>query len=330
MCPSGTASWAVVATVDEPAPLVAAFAAHHLNEGAASVHLFLDSPDPETEALLRGLPGCHVTLCDASHWQGPGGGRRPRRHPMRQIVNANLAYQACRADWLVHCDADEFIRDGRAMAQELAQAPQDCLHMRLKVAERALRADQPQQGIFDGIFRLPRRVEPWMMEPIYRDLTPFFTKGLTGHTSGKAVVRTGQGLQLSIHEPEGRIPALPLRTTRLLHFDGPTALSLCIKLLRRAAEPPRPGKSRHPPGRQAQIARTSALLHDPEALTAFVTALRGVTPDQIEMLAMFDLIDTTPFHPNLGALALDLAPPRFDAILRQRQAAFLDEIGIRV
>ena len=47
-----SASWAVVATVDEPAPLVAAFVAHHLNEGAREVHLFLDKPDPETVALI--------------------------------------------------------------------------------------------------------------------------------------------------------------------------------------------------------------------------------------------------------------------------------------
>ena len=56
------ASWAVVATVDEPAPLVAAFVAHHLNEGAREVHLFLDKPDPETVALIRDMKGCKLKM----------------------------------------------------------------------------------------------------------------------------------------------------------------------------------------------------------------------------------------------------------------------------
>ena len=46
-------SWAVVATVSEPAALLTAFAAHHLDLGAAAVHLYLDTPNPE----LRGMIG---------------------------------------------------------------------------------------------------------------------------------------------------------------------------------------------------------------------------------------------------------------------------------
>lgn len=322
------ASWDVVATVDEPAPLVAAFVAHHLNQGARAVHIFLDRPDPETEALLQPLKGCHLTLCDAGFWQGPGGGRRPRRHPLRQIVNANLAYAASTADWLVHCDADEFIRDGRAMAQELADAPANCLHLRLKVAERAILAGQGQRQLFDGVFRLPRRAEPWMLEPIYGPSLAYLSAGLTGHVSGKAVVRGQRGLRLNIHEPDGRIPSRPIISTRLLHFDGPTALALQLKLLHRAHEPPKPGKSRHPTGRQAQIAQIRQLIDAPAQRAGFVDSLRSLTPEQAQMLDLFRLYDARPFQPDLAGLTLDLSVAGFDAALRHRNAGFLARHGI--
>ena len=61
-------SWAVVATVDEPAPLIIAFVAHTLSLGPKALHLFLDRPNPEAEAALRGLPNLHLVVCDAGHW----------------------------------------------------------------------------------------------------------------------------------------------------------------------------------------------------------------------------------------------------------------------
>lgn len=324
------ASWAVVATVDEPAPLVAAFVAHHLNQGASAVHVFLDRPDAGTVARLRGMKGCVLTRCFKAYWQAHAGGKRPRRHPMRQILNANLAYQHCEADWLVHCDADEFIRDGRALADELGAAPAACAHFRLGVAERVLMAGQPQEGLFEGIFRLPLRGDAWPLDPVYGDLSAYLSHGLTGHSSGKAAVRTRRGLRLGIHEPEGRIASLPVTSTPLLHFDGLTELAFRIKLLRRAHEPPRAGKSRHSPGRQAQIAAIGQIMAQPDRGAALVAGLRSLRPEQRALLELLDLIDPRPFAPELAGLQLDLTAATFDAMLRQKQAGFLEQIGAEV
>lgn len=322
------ATWAVVATVDEPAPLVAAFVAHHLNQGASEVHLFLDGPDPQTVALMRDVKGCVLTRCLKEHWQAHNAGRRPLRHPMRQIINANLAYQRTTAEWLVHCDADEFIRDGRALAEELATAPEDCLQMRLGVVERVLPAGRPQQGLFDGFFRLPQRKDPWMLEPIYGELAAFLTHGLTGHSSGKSAVRSGRGLRLNIHAPETKVPWKPVTSTELLHFDGMTDLALRIKLLRRAHEPPKPGKSRHLPGRQLQITMIREMMADPGRTDALVAGLRSLRLEQVAMLELFGLIDARPFAPQLGGLQLELSVAGFDALLRQRQRGFLEKLGV--
>ena len=79
-------AWAVVSTMDEPAPLVAAFAAHYLSIGASEVHIFLDQPDPEAEALLAGLPRVYLTVCDAAYWKV----NKPRKRP-ECISAANAA-----------------------------------------------------------------------------------------------------------------------------------------------------------------------------------------------------------------------------------------------
>lgn len=322
-----SASWAVVATVDEPAPLVAAFVAHHLNEGAQEVHLFLDKPDPETAGLLRGMKGCRLTRCNKDHWAAHNNGTRPYLHTRRQIINANIAYQACTADWLVHCDADEFIRDGRAMAAELATTPADRDHLRLRVSERVMPAGVEQVGLFDGLFRQPITEEPRRLDTIYHPVEAFLDRGLTGHPNGKGVVRTGRGFKINIHQPQGEIPSWPITSTRLLHFDGLTRFHYLLKLLRRAHEKDLPGPPRHKPGRMAQLTAMKENAADPGFFNALVDGLKTLRPDQRTALEQLELIDPAPFLPNLGGLDLDMSVTGFDANLRLRQAEFLESIG---
>lgn len=324
-----SASWAVVATVDEPAPLVAAFVAHHLNEGAQAVHLFLDRADPETAGIVRGLKGCLLTRCNKDHWAAHNGGTRPYLHTRRQIINANIAYHACTADWLVHCDADEFIRDGRAMAKELAETPDGRDHLRLRVSERVMPAGIEQTGLFDGIFRLPISEEPRRLDVIYHPVEAFMDRGLTGHPNGKGAVRTGRGMRLNIHQPQGEVPSWPITSTRLLHFDGLTRFHYLLKLLRRAHEKDLPGLPRHKPGRMAQLTAMKENAADPAFFNALVEALKTLRPDQRAALERLELIEAAPFTPNLGGLALDLSVSGFDASLRRRQADFLESIGFQ-
>lgn len=320
-------SWAVVATVDEPAPLVAAFVAHHLNEGAAAVHLFLDKGDPETVQALRGMKGLILTRCNRDYWEAQNNGTHPYLHTRRQIINANLAYRQCQADWLIHIDADEFIRSGAAVTRALTDAPRDCHHLRLRVAERVMPAGAAQKGLFDGIFRLPVQGQDAALTEIYHPVAGYLDKGLTGHPNGKAAVRVGRDLKLGIHQPLPEIPSQPIAGTRLLHFDGLTAFHYLLKLLRRAHEKPLPGTPRHKPGRMAQMLAMREHADDPAFFQSLTQALKTLTPVQEARLAAFDTIDTTPFQPNLGGLELDLSVERFDAALRVKLAKFLDGIG---
>lgn len=317
-------TWAIVATVDEPAQLVVAFVAHHLAIGASEIHLFLDRPCEETQTLLAGFRACHVTVCTEAHWQAALG-RRPHLHTRRQNVNANLAYQICKADWILHCDADEFVRDGAALGEELLRFGHNDLHLRLAVAERVQPRDEPQVGIFDGIFRLAGRLDFDVMDQIYHPLTLFFDRGLTGHPTGKALVRTGRGLKLAIHQPEGDIPARRIRQTRLLHFDGLTQFHYLLKLLRRACEKEYAKTPRHKPGRLAQLTAIKENLGDAAFCLEIVSGLKNITPEQCVQLQAHGLIEERRFGPQLGGVQLDLSVAAFDRVLRQRNHAFLSE-----
>lgn len=320
-------SWAIVATVDEPAPLVTAFVAHHLNEGAQAIHLYLDKNDRDTVKALRDMPGCILTRCNNHHWRAHNGGRHPYLHTRRQLINANVAYADCKADWLIHCDADEFIRSGAALTADLAEVPADCDHARLAVAERVMPPTRAQQTLFDGVFRRPLKGADEVIADIYRSHALFLENGLTGHPSGKAAVRVGRGLKIGIHQPRPMVPSVPLPRTRLLHFDGLTEFHYLVKLLRRAHEKPLPGAPRHSDGRMAQIARVKEIAHDPAAFAALAKALKSLTPAQELRLNGLDLIDPEPFRPNLGPLNPDLSVAHFDAALRVKLAEYFALIG---
>ena len=238
-------SWAVVSTMDEPAQLVVTFAAYHLSIGASEVHIYLDQPDPEAEALLARLPNCFVTVCDLAFWRSTPLGRRPLRHFNRQILNAERAYARTGADWILHCDADEYVADASGIAAELAAAPDKVMAFKYQMAERAGLIGQVPEHIFEGVFRIPFREFEQDASDIYGHSTGFFRSGITGHTAGKSIVRAHCGMQLAIHAPRGKPPTRTVEGSRLLHFDGLTRLHYMIKLLRRAYEPEGRGNKRH-------------------------------------------------------------------------------------
>ncbi len=327
-------SWAVVATVDEPAALVISFAAHYLALGAAEVHLFLDRPNPVAEAALAGLPRLHLTVCDAGYWAQTARKRRPRLHVGRQKHNADRVYAATRADWLLHCDCDEFLRDGDELLAELAAMPANAAYLRLHMAERVQLADQPENQIFDGLFRLPFRSFDLIGEGIYGDDARFLKDGITGHKAGKAVVRRGLAVEMGLHAPSGRPVHVQSAQAKLLHFDGLTRLHYGLKLMRRALEPPSETKPRHGRPRMAQFTMMQQISADPAACRRMVTRLKTLTAAQVALLGGMGHLDPRPFDPQpalaVFGLTPDLSATAFDADLRARDAAFIAACGFDI
>lgn len=322
-------SWGVVATVDEPAPLVAAFAGWHVAQGASEVHLYFDTPDPEAEALVSSLPGVHVTNCDSRYWDAAHGGNRRGRQTGRQIQNAGHARARSAVQWLLHCDADEFVASGKQIATALSAIDAETDVIRLRVVERVERRDSPSEHIFDGLFRR-RDWEYWRHgERYFGRWAPFLGYGLSGHLVGKVMLRAGPRFRHDIHDarnvPGGDVVQTEAKLDdALLHFDGLTRMHFVAKMLRRVdqkhfMDPKGPdGTFRH---RQIMFLKNNA--EKPQRVAAFYDGVKKLGPNQVAALRELGLLVERPFDPReaLSELGLDvdLSPAAFDLALQQRE-----------
>lgn len=337
-------SWGVVATVDEPTALVLAYAGWHRAIGAAEVHLYLDSPDPETEAALKALNdrvgGVFATVCDADYWAASPKGKRGGWTTRRQMVNADHAYARAQVDWLLNSDADEFVRDGAVLAAKLTELPPDVPALRLPTLERVHLEGEPGAHIFEGAFRRRNGQFGKLGPRLYGRWAKFLAFGLTGHPVGKSLVRTGLDIRNSIHFPLTQAgkqlrPEQVLKG-QLLHFDGLTPLHFLLKLANRM------GTRHYQPGRnnpdgvarseQADFVRRK--VDKPDALAHFAWKAQGLDAGQQAALSALGVLQFEPFDPRpaLSGLGLefDLSPAAFDAALRRRKADLIAGTGLAV
>ncbi len=328
--------WGIVMTAREPGNLVLANVAYHLGLGAREVHVYLDDPDDPAAEMLATLPGVRLTLCDADHWQRLAR-RRPGGQNRRQGLNATEAYRRAGVDWLIHLDADEFLRpvpgqaedqgDISAMLAELAAFPRGFGYVAVPPAERVMSPEMVQTGLFDGVFRRPARVPPRLHRALYGAAADFLEGGMSSHTSGKAFTPTGFDYQIRIHRPRAgetdRLPAHSMHkahTVELLHFDGLTPLHWLVKLLRYGEHAVEAQAGMNGPHRLRQVADLLDAA-DIAAARALYERVQVFAPDRIARLTALGLCNTSPFDPApviarvLGETP-DLSAKAFDAELR--------------
>jgi hypothetical protein len=323
-------TWSVVAMVDEPAALVAAFAQHALAVGAQGVEVFLDNPNPHAMTLLADTAGCRVTLCDDAFWAGTTAGARPPTNVERQCIVAGLAMARCTSDWLLHCDCDEYLREPARLLRELAERPDEVTHVTVRMDERVSLGGQT--GLYGGAFRRMHPDYAAIGPALHGPLWDYFHWGLSGHMMGKSFTRTGRGMRPTVHyaTPDSDLdytlgkPGPYARSMRMLHFDGMTTLHYAIKMLRRVLDPrsnmPRPMSAQ----RTAQIAHIRTLVNDPAALARLVVAMTSLTTRQTAQLTDRGVLSTQPFRPRTSdAVARLLTRAAIDGRLRVRHQAML-------
>jgi hypothetical protein len=341
-------TWAVVATVDEPAVLIAAFARHHLAVGASEIHLFLDRPHPELPRLIEGLQGCFVTLCDDNYWAGSTFGKRPAHHIRRQKHNANIANSKTKCGWLLHCDADEFIRDADALYDEMASlelpTPEGEPHydgVKIFNCERVwcpdMTIDAPlentwgQSDLFSGKFRFPTWLYDDVLRAQFRPFGMFLNRGVSGHARGKSLTRVSATLDIGIHDATDLNTGVVINrlTSKavLHHFDGLTPLHYLLKMLKRGYETPHGPRKRNGVRRtdQARFVRRNA--GDAAKLERFVRTIKSLTSEQRALYHSVAAFDETPFT-VLGSEGLDFSADHFNAALRSENAAFFQTVGL--
>lgn len=236
-------SWAVQSTVDEPVELLCAFIAHHLSLGAAEVHLYLDRQNDEVMDIFGPHPEIQITVCDNAYWSNTPTRQRPISQADRQVTNLRRAYSKSRHDWLLFCDADEFLfidKYFNSVDDLLKIFKPDVLFHTFSPAERFYMAGDPLLTIFDGRYRCRSAKLMDAGKSIYGDDWDFFSRGLLQDGPGKSILRVGAGLDVNIHAPKsknGTVTGLAeeieaLRRSYILHYDGLTPLHWALKLAR--------------------------------------------------------------------------------------------------
>ncbi|WP_306132446.1 glycosyltransferase family 2 protein [Roseivivax marinus] len=193
--------WGLVCTTNAATEAVLDFAAWHLEAGAHRLFIYLDAPDPRTEAALAAHPRIKVTVTDAAWWEKRNG--RPDRHQNRQARNARHAYtQLSRdLDWLGHIDVDEFLLAERPVADHLAALPPDALTARVRPVELLARGDgdAPATRSFKTL-PLDQARRQHAARACFGHWADHLSGGFLSHVAGKVFVRIGlERVQIRIH-----------------------------------------------------------------------------------------------------------------------------------
>jgi hypothetical protein len=325
--PSGP-TWDVVATIAEPRPLVLAFVAHHIQQGARRLHLYFDRVDAETLAMVRALPQVRAVDCNAAFWARHG--RRPPAQIRRQLANAAKAFAQASSDWLLHCDADEYLSDGKALRSALSGVSPAVQVVKLHGWERCFLDDSPLVSVFDGAFRgaAPAKAEP-LLQRAYGDIAQFLHNGLVAYSGTKALTRVGAPLNVGIHDSFARdgngrsirkavVARQIARDVKILHYDGLTPRSTTQKMIAKVQDLRlRKGRGLRP-HRLAQL----AAIDDGLATEVGFWRLRRVPDAAQATLRDLGVLTEIPFDPRPAVrsiwpgLTLDYTPDAFDRWLQ--------------
>lgn len=187
--------WGLAATIKADTVEILNFAAHHLELGAHRLYLYLDEENPTAFAALKAHPKIRVINCDAAHWAKLIG-KRPRKHQVRQSLNATHAYQRrIEVDWLIHIDVDEFLWPQRAMAEHLNDLAPETLCARVSPIESVAGDGTVFKGYIEsGATRAAT------VERIYPEFGRYVKGGFLSHVAGKLFIRTGlKNIKIRIH-----------------------------------------------------------------------------------------------------------------------------------
>ncbi|MEX0287457.1 MAG: glycosyltransferase family 2 protein [Paracoccaceae bacterium] len=177
--------WGLVSTIKAPVRDILAFAAHHLDLGAARLYLYLDAPNPEAQEVLQRHPAIRVQVCDDAYWQAAPI-KRPKKHQPRQTFNASEAYKTADVDWLTHIDVDEFLWPDHPVADTLAALSADTQTLRVRPMELLSGSDTAYKAWLP-----PGPDRDRIAARLYPTYGEFLKGGFLSHVAGKVFVRTG-------------------------------------------------------------------------------------------------------------------------------------------
>lgn len=196
---SNSITWDVVATVKAAPEHIESFWQHYLRLGASRVFLFLDDPacqyHPEDHRVT-------IIRADAEN--------RPPAVEDRQTANATHAARISQAEWILHCDVDEYLATDahdQSVSQVLSHAPADANALLVPPTEPIyLSFPETFTDILSARYFKVKMPDMAAAELFwagrYGDLNTLSTAGFWAHRRGKSLYRTAlarRGKNIPLH-----------------------------------------------------------------------------------------------------------------------------------
>ncbi len=270
------ASFSVVAIVKEDESILRQFCNEYIRLGAKEIFVYYDGPTEEIgkDGFFDRNDAISLVACDTAFWENHSG-ERPGRLRDRQVAVYQIAYSRCQSDWLLVCDADEFILADMPLGLWLDRVPAAVDSVNFPTAEAVWGPGQAIDVPFEtNLFRLPFKDQrQWKRSRLflYGPIGRVMDKGLASHSHGKSITRTGlRDITVGTHEAErdGKECSvlvselgLDCPMVYLAHFDAISFQRWQVKFERRAPKFKEDGgtgsKKRK---RQARLANFAAAL----------------------------------------------------------------------
>lgn len=232
------ATWCVTSMVRASQMYLERFVNHYVALGADRIYLFHD--DPNFASIVEHRKVKNV-ICDDDYWRG----KRPDDSRTRQRSNATKAFRWTDADWILHCDHDEFIHTDRPISEVLGTVGDNVMSVLAPPIEAVYDAEPTVESCYDT---------PWFKRPMpakdgihpvllrcFGDAAYLTDQGLTGHLQGKSFTRRSlYAGRIPVHShgivPEGLVGNLTFPGLAVMHFDCLTFADWREKNLRRISK----------------------------------------------------------------------------------------------
>lgn len=189
-------SFSVVAIVKEDEAILRHFCDQFVQCGAHQISIYFDGSTSHIsrEGILSSDGPVSLIECNAEFWKSHHR-ERPGRLRDRQYAVYQIAYKTCQSDWLLVCDADEFIISDEPLGAWLADVPSHIESVNFPSAEAVWGPGEDIDTAFETtLFRLAfKKTSEWkrVRNRIYGPIGRYMGDGLVGHTHGKSITRTG-------------------------------------------------------------------------------------------------------------------------------------------
>lgn len=228
------ATFSVACLANENDTILHKFLAHYLRLGAEEVALFLDRAEAEGPVSLDAFgedqrKRIRVTYCDEAYWSNLGR-QRPDVLEVRQRTIFTEYFRRCAQDWVLACDADEYLISPESLSGLLDRLPDDVDSVTFFTIEAVWAPQQDINQPFQNTwFRVPfQTTKKWQHDrkKIYGPVRYLMSaRGLVGHHVGKSMTRTGSSAdEIALHWANANGECISVSSRRF----GDPFTSVCV------------------------------------------------------------------------------------------------------